>query len=113
MPPPPAPRSSSAVAISTDIAICLEDLGVGVAVGDNRQGAAGATRERRGVDYEYKSVNPRIDPGSVATGNLNFTSTMQVDPPSAPAPPAVTPLAPPIAPVIPPLAPTVERSNSE
>ncbi|RCV19099.1 hypothetical protein SETIT_3G356800v2 [Setaria italica] len=36
---------------------------------------------------------------------------MQVDPPSAPAPPAVTPTAPPIAPVIPPLAPTVERKG--
>nr|XP_034573494.1 disheveled-associated activator of morphogenesis 2-like [Setaria viridis] len=56
--------------------------------------------------------------GSVATGNLNFTSTMQVDPPSAPAPhvlppPPPPPPAPPIAPVVPPLAPTVERSNSE
>uniref|UniRef100_K3ZZK9 Myb/SANT-like domain-containing protein n=1 Tax=Setaria italica TaxID=4555 RepID=K3ZZK9_SETIT len=51
-------------------------------------------------------------------GNLNFTSTMQVDPPSTPAPPALSPLvvpppAPLVAPVVPPLAPTVERSNFE
>uniref|UniRef100_K3XSS8 Myb/SANT-like domain-containing protein n=1 Tax=Setaria italica TaxID=4555 RepID=K3XSS8_SETIT len=50
--------------------------------------------------------------GSVATRNLNFTSTMQVDP-SALAPPVVSPPVPPIAPFVPPLAPTVERSNSE
>nr|TKW15753.1 hypothetical protein SEVIR_5G257500v2 [Setaria viridis] len=48
----------------------------------------------------------------VATRNLNFTSTMQVDP-SALAPPVVSPPVPPIAPFVPPLAPTVERSNSE
>ncbi|RCV25720.1 hypothetical protein SETIT_5G187900v2 [Setaria italica] len=48
--------------------------------------------------------------GSVAAGNLNFTSTMQVDPPSAPAPPAAPPPAPP---AIPPPAPTIERSNSK
>ncbi|XP_022680059.1 uncharacterized protein LOC111256395 [Setaria italica] len=45
--------------------------------------------------------------GSVAIGNLNFTSTMQVDPPSAHAPPPL------VAPAVPPLAPPVERSNSE
>uniref|UniRef100_K3Y1I5 Myb/SANT-like domain-containing protein n=1 Tax=Setaria italica TaxID=4555 RepID=K3Y1I5_SETIT len=41
---------------------------------------------------------------------LNFTSTMQVDPPSTPAPPAVPPPAPP---AVPSSAPPIERSNSE
>ncbi|RCV30074.1 hypothetical protein SETIT_6G064900v2 [Setaria italica] len=50
--------------------------------------------------------------GSVATGNLNFTSTMQVDPPAL-APPVVPPPAPPVAPTVPPLVHTVERSNSK
>ena len=53
------------------------------------------------------SSNCLLKIGSVATGNLNFTSTMQVDPPSTPAPPALSPL------VVPPPAPLVERSNSE
>nr|TKW33741.1 hypothetical protein SEVIR_2G259700v2 [Setaria viridis] len=56
--------------------------------------------------------------GNVAIGNLNFTSTKQVDPPFTLAPPALSPLAIPpptplVAIVVPPLAPTVERSNSE
>lgn len=53
------------------------------------------------------SSNCLLKIGSVATGNLNFTSTMQVDPPSAPAPPPL------VAPAVPPPAPPVERSNFE
>ncbi|RCV33526.1 hypothetical protein SETIT_7G089600v2 [Setaria italica] len=70
--------------------------------------------QNRGIARSADAPLPPLPPhqvrqcsGSVATGNLNFTSTMQVDPPSAPAPPPL------VTPAVPPPAPPVERSNFE